>query len=184
MRDDTFDRTWRYSSNGNASSKTHPAGCNRDEEVETTYLLSQEAEAIEPASEDEAARRQREMQEWQQDWQLMGRWLMSGAARQQELNQEARKADDLPPTGEENRPQDTCSVTDRARADRTLERSQSSPSGGSLLPSERQLEKRGSLRVRMQRRVSDGYVLALKTVAAVRRVGRDRDSSHSSPGVS
>lgn len=137
---------------------------------------SRGANASEMSAEDEAARRQQEMREWQHDWQVLGRWLMSGATAH-EASQGGVVTGyqcDSPLEDEEHRHQDDDNVDYyQHQEDSNLLRSLSTPSPGSQSASGRQLEKRRSLRVRMQRGVSDGYVLALKTVAAVRRVGRE-----------
>lgn len=128
--------------------------------------------------EDEAARRKQEMEEWQHDWQVLGRWLMSGATAQ-EASERAVVINyqcDSPLEDEELGQHDDDNVGyNQHQENSTLLRSLSTPSPGSQRAPGRQLEKRSSLRARMQRGVSDGYVLALKTVAAVRRVGRDKE---------
>ena len=106
----------------------------------------------------DALQRQREMREWQQDWQKMGRWLLSSPTGSEEhpTSEEPGSTEEAAPVQRQARQEDFDFVN---RATVSV-----APKG---------LEKRRSMRNRMQRSVSDGYVLALKTVAAVRRVGRD-----------
>lgn len=183
MEDDEHRWTSRYSIHSNTLTVVPPSPtCKQEQNSDQQYSPAshdhvqgtREEGATDASLEDEAARRKREMQEWQHDWQMAGRWLLLGA-----VHQEATPRRDLN-GDEEYQAKNDCRDSEEFRADWALQRSHTTHHVGSTQAPQRRLEKRRSLRIRMQRGVSDGYVLALKTVAAMRRVGRDRDCSQSS----
>ena len=104
------------------------------------------------------------MQEWMHDWQVAGEWLLT-RARHDGTPSDIPK-DSAEQDGQPYSPDESQSVG-------TLEAGALPPWREPAQLLGHRLEKRRSLRVRMQRGVSEGYVLALKTVAAVRRATRD-----------
>lgn len=129
---------------------------------ETRYLASND---YANSNEEAADRRREEMQGWMQDWQIAGQWLLTQGTQTLAWT----------PQGDSDFESPTGDHTDRPRtAEEYAEESRASSLYVEPRRCEERLEKRRSIRIRMQRGVSDGYVLALKTVAAVRRAASTR----------
>jgi hypothetical protein len=105
-----------------------------------------------------AVQRRLEMARWTQDWQQAGEWLLSGGSHPVESWYSSSTQHDF-----DREKQVACN--NNCAAARTTETTAETNSG---ISGER-LERKRSLRLRMRRGVSDGYVFALRTAAAVRR---------------
>ena len=124
---------------------------------------------------DASVQRRLEMDAWKQDWQLAGQLLYGRSLQQQQEQVPAQWADEtvethIDPSSEAL--ETTTELVDEATADEHLEEDDLQ-----ILP-RRTIQvplRRPSLRIRMKRGFSDGYVFALKTVAAVRRIPKEKD---------
>jgi hypothetical protein len=109
---------------------------------------------------DEAVQRRLEMARWTQDWQQAGEWLLSGGSSPVESwysSSTQHGLDGEQQVGWPGRSKHAAASMNKLSAE------------AACGISEERLEKKRSLRLRVRRGVSDGYVLALRTVAAVRR---------------
>lgn len=125
---------------------------------------------------DGALERKKEMEAWQQDWQAAGKWLLT-----RHTYSELKSVEDEPRWEEEEEDgrEVAHSVVRETQVDWNARADAIVPMCADWMqtPTSARLEKRRSIRNRMQRGVSDGYVFALKTVAAMRRVGREAEPS-------
>jgi hypothetical protein len=122
---------------------------------------------------EEASRRRQEMESWQQDWERMGSWLLCSRIQCDSLASDREEEEEETCTGGGHGHPDQQTSLNMLPMELSVKSDWKPVCSEVIRLSSHGLEKKRSLRNRMQRGVSDGYVFALKTVAAVRRVGRE-----------